>query len=416
MARFDQSFLGVWGIDTFHAPRYRQGCVALDISPIGGPIAVVDPKPVLRHIAICFSLTVVALPGAAPAQSQTVAPASQTEANVPTEEEALAAERACVDLAGPPTASVPVSAEAQAARLDGLRAARADCTRAAELNPEAGDALFHLGTIAQARGRHREAVDLFERSAAAGVVPASVQLGDYYNFGIGPIRADTDRAVAHYTAAAEAGDLAGITTLGFMHRLGRGVPRSTARMVDLFQEAADQGYHFAQMQLAQTYLTGEGVPGNSDVALGIPDPARALPLFEASAAQGNLQAALGLSQIYATGADGITPDPAAQFRWTDMAAEAGFPAAIAARAYLMEQGIGVTRNPDQAAAEYIRALETGEVRAADLRAVGGRDAPRWDDTTARAFQVILQERGLYAGPIDGLVGGGTLRAADRVDG
>jgi hypothetical protein len=131
--------------------------------------------------------------------------------------------------------------------------------------------------VAQARGDHREAVALYDRAAAAGIGAAHTRLGDYYNFAIGPIRPDIDRAIAAYRAATDLGDLAGTTTLAFMHRLGRGVPRDPAEMIRLFRIAADQGYHFAQINLAQTYLTGEGVPGGADPALGIPDPRAAVP-------------------------------------------------------------------------------------------------------------------------------------------
>ena len=46
--------------------------------------------------------------------------------------------------------------------------------------------------------------------------------------------------------------------------------------------------------------------------------------------------------------------------------------------------------------------------------VGGR-VPPWDDATARAFQVILQERGLYRGAIDGIIGPGSRAGAAALD-
>lgn len=354
------------------------------------------------------------------AEEEAARVAAEAEAEAEAETARLAeiatATAACMDAVGPPSAQEPVSQAAQAARFDALRDGRADCTRAVDLDPEAGGPLFHLATIAQARARHDEAVALYERAAEAGIAAAHTRLGDYHNFGIGRIRPDVDQAVEDYRTASAMGDPAGTTTLAFMYRLGRGVPRDSARMVELFRTASDQGYHFAQYQLALTYLNGEGIPGNADASLGIPDAGAAIPLFEAAAEQGYLQAALDLAQLYAEGADGVEADPAAQFTWTDRAAEAGFPAAIAARGYLLEQGLGVAPDPDRAAADYIAALETGEVEARDLRDAGGPNAPRWDAATARAFQEILRDRGLYTGPIDGLVGRGTLGAADQIGG
>lgn len=317
----------------------------------------------------------------------------------------------CVEIAGAPSAQVPISEEAQSAHFAALRDALGDCTLAVELNPKAGEPLFHLATIAQARARHREAIILYQRAADEGIGPAHTRLGDYYNFAIGPIRANIDRAIDHYRDAVAAEDPAGTATLAFMYRLGRGVPRDSAEMVRLFQMAADQGYHFAQYQLANTLLNGEGIPGEASPDLDIPNARAAVPLFAAAARQGNLQAALDLAQIYARGADGVPADAPSQFRWTDLAATVGFPAAIAARAYLLERGIGTALDSKRAAAEYVRALETGEVDINNLRDAGGGRPPEWESATARAFQVILQERGLYEGPIDGLVGRGTLAGA-----
>ena len=328
--------------------------------------------------------------------------------------EAQAAVDACMETVGPPSAEVPVSAAAQAASFDRLRAGFAFCQEAAALAPEAGGPLYHLGTVAQARGQHREAMALYERAAAAGVGPAHTRLGDYYNFGIGGVRADVDRALTAYRAATDLDDAAGMTTLAFMYRLGRGVARSSGDMIALFQAAADQGYHFAKFNLGQTYLTGEGVPGGADPALGIPNPRAAVPYLAQAARAGNMEAAWVLAGVYADGAGGVAPNAPSRLRWTRVAAQAGHPPAIAALAYLLEQGIGAPKDPRAAALGYIAALETGAVAADALRAAGGTRPPGWDRQTAIEFQLILQERGLYLGAIDGIVGPGTLGAARAV--
>ncbi len=320
----------------------------------------------------------------------------------------------CVEIAGSPDAGVPVSEAVQQEALRALAKAQPSCAKAVELLPEPGPALFHLATIAQVSARHRDAVDLYSRAAAAGVVQAETRLGDYYLFGIGPIRPDIDRALSHYRTAAKAGEAAAQTTLALMYSLGRGVPRDPAKMISLMRQAADAGYHFAQMRLAQIYLDGDGVPEDVGPKLGIPDVAEAARLFRAAAEQGNLSAALALAKLYTTEGSGLPPDPAERFRWTDFAAKHGQPEAIAARAFLRERGIGTDYDPEAAAAGYVEALETGKVSLAKLRGTVNGSTPRWDRQTATALQVILRERKLYLGPLDGFVGGGTLAGLRRL--
>jgi len=81
------------------------------------------------------------------------------------------------------------------------------------------------------------------------------------------------------------------------------------------------------------------------------------------------------------------------------------------RAFLIEQGIGTDRDPERAAAQYVRALETGDVEPETMRGTVNGVVPPWDTETALAFQRILQERGLYRGALDAMVGPGTLGAA-----
>ncbi|KPQ14434.1 MAG: TPR repeat protein SEL1 subfamily [Rhodobacteraceae bacterium HLUCCO18] len=84
---------------------------------------------------------------------------------------------------------------------------------------------------------------------------------------------------------------------------------------------------------------------------------------------------------------------------------------MALRAFFIEQGIGTERDPERAAAEYVRALETGGVDPESMRGTVNGVVPPWDTETALAFQRILQERGLYLGALDAQVGPGTLGAA-----
>jgi len=156
------------------------------------------------------------------------------------------------------------------------------------------------------------------------------------------------------------------------------------------------------------------VPGGRDASLGIPDPRAAVALAAAAARAGNMEAALELAALYAEGAEGVPPNAASRLRWTRVAAQAGHPPAIAALAFLREQGIGAPADPVAAARGYVEALETGAVSVGDLRAAGGPRPPQWERQTAIEFQLILQDRGLYQGAIDGIVGPGTLGGASAL--
>lgn len=317
----------------------------------------------------------------------------------------------CLETGGTPDAGVPITPEAQAASLTAARAAMPLCAEAVAAGSQDAGALFHLGVGLQLTGDHEAAIARFEAASAAGLGAADTKLGDYSLFGIGPVRSDPDAAVEHYRRGIERGDLAAMTTLAFLYRLGRGVPRDSGEMMRLMTQAAEGGYHFAQLRLGQTYLTGDGIPGGADADLNVPDRDLAARYLGMAAEQGSIVAALELARIYSEADGPGTGDPALQLRWTQAAADAGLPEAIGALGFLFERGRGVEADPDRAAALYVQALETGEVDLSDLRGQVGGAVPPWDRATAMAFQVILQERGLYRGAIDGIIGRGSRAGA-----
>ncbi|MEX3014766.1 tetratricopeptide repeat protein [Gymnodinialimonas hymeniacidonis] len=339
--------------------------------------------------------------------------------------EALAAESAaraeaqlaletCISVAGEPSAENFPTEEAQAAALNALREAMPACRAAAEALPEEGAPFFHLATAAQASGRHRRAVPLYEQAAENGVIAALTRLGDYHNFGLRPVREDAAQAVEYYRSAAEAGDPAGTATLAFMYRLGRGVDQSGAEYLRLMEEAAASGYPFAQQNLAETYLSGEGVPRDELETLGLPNARAAVPLLVSLANEGSVEAVQSLIELYSDGAEGVAPSDFLRGGWVETLAETGDPVGIAERGFLYEQGIGRAANPELAAADYVAALETGEVDIDTMRGTIDGQTPPWDRDTAIAFQTILAERGVYTMRIDGDVGPGTRRAADAL--
>lgn len=351
----------------------------------------------MRRESVLFAIPVLIAAGAAFAQPSDAADPAR-----------------CVELAGAPDAGVPPAPQAFETQMEELARARPHCAAAVEADPDDGAALFHLAHAFERDGDHAQAVGLYRRAAAAGVVAAETRLGDYFNFGLGPVAEDHAKAVEHYDRAARQGDLAGKTTLAFMHMYGRGVPRDAEKTIALMSEAAKAGYHYAQYRLAQILQTGEGVPQDMARAQGIPDLPGAEGLYRAAAEQDNVSAQLALASLYATGEGAVSQNPEAQARWTRRAAETGLPKAQAALGLLYEQGRGVERSPERAAELYVAALKSGRLDLAGLRAAGSAAATNWDRETAMAFQRLLRERGLYQGSIDGIVGPGTSAAAAQL--
>lgn len=318
----------------------------------------------------------------------------------------------CHEIAGPPQSGAPVSRDAMADYFRTLGRARAHC-EAAVIGPAPdAQALFHLAVIMQREGVHERALSLFEMAAEAGIAAAHTKLGDYYNFGIGPVREDYARAVAHYRRAAEGGDAPAKSTLAIMYRIGRGVPKDFDRMFDLLQESAEAGYHVSQYRLAETYMNPQSVPGALARRLDLPDPVKAAELYRMAADQGSVDAKAALAKFHE--GNGGFEDPETRLKWLRNAVEQGDARAINALGFLYEQGEGVDYDPVRAAELYVEALETGNFPVEELRGkINGRWV-RWDRETALEFQSILRARGLYRGALDAQVGPGTLGAARQL--
>ena len=325
---------------------------------------------------------------------------------------AAPAAETCRDIAGPPDAGAPVSRDALTTRFSRLGRARPHC-EAAVIGPDPDPAaLFHLAVIMQREGVHERALEVFAKAAGAGVAAAYTKLGDYYNFGIGPVRQDVRRAVAEYRKAVAEGDAPAQSTLAVMYQIGRGVPQDLEKALDLLRQSAAAGYHFAQFRLAELYLSPRAMPEDLARRFGLPDPVKAVELYRQAADQGSADASAALARLLE--GDGAFDDPEARAKWLRHAAGQGNARAMNALGFMYEQGEGVPHDPKRAAELYIKALETGDLPVDRLRGrVNGR-VPRWDRETALEFQIILQERGLYTGALDAIVGRGTLGAAARL--
>ncbi|MEL6991032.1 MAG: hypothetical protein AAGL92_05590, partial [Pseudomonadota bacterium] len=145
--------------------------------------------------------------------------------------------------------------------------------------------------------------------------------------------------------------------------------------------------------------------------LDLPDPLKATEFYELAAAQGNSVARAELDK--AADGEGLFNDPAVRLKLINRGVEQGEPSAINTLGFMHERGDGVDYNPQLAAQLYIQALEAG-LPVQELRGLENGRFVRWDNETALEFQVILQNRGLYLGFLDAVVGPGTMGAAAQV--
>lgn len=101
---------------------------------------------------------------------------------------------------------------------------------------------------------------------------------------------DFTNAAEWSTEAAKQGNALGATVLGLLALEGKGgVPRDELRALTLFQFAAEQGYTYAMLQLADCYRYGKGVEA---------DRSKAIKLLKVAAARQDDDAMRSLARIY----------------------------------------------------------------------------------------------------------------------
>ncbi len=102
--------------------------------------------------------------------------------------------------------------------------------------------------------------------------------------------------------------------LARLYAEGRGVPEDYTKARDLYRKAADKGDLASEINLA--LLLAKGGPGVA------PDYAEAARLFGTAAARGNVTAQSNLAHLYAAGL-GVTKDPAQAATWYQKSRRSG---------------------------------------------------------------------------------------------
>ena len=200
---------------------------------------------------------------------------------------------------------------------------------------------------------------------------------------------DLERAVTLYKSAADRGDLRAMVSLAQLTEAGNGLPQDVPAAFRLYERAAEGGSPDAMINLAIVLFQGDGLPA---------DPDRAVDLLRRAANAGSAKAVFNLGVLAQQGAIDTPEDALTYFK---QAAEDGEAPGYRAAAILLDEGRGVSRNPEAAADQLLRGVagDRGEL----LRQLTTQ-TNEWSRDTIRALQSRLKAAGYYSAGIDGLPG------------
>lgn len=156
-------------------------------------------------------------------------------------------------------------------------------------------------------------------------------------------------AANYYQQAIEQRFAAAQVNLARLYRTGHGVPKNSKRAFELYRQAAEANYHMAFAPLARIYTSGEGGPQNLKRAFG---------LFQRASEAGVTTANYHLGVAYEKGR-GVEQDIDLAKRNYQIAAVQGHGEAQNALGYLYRRGLGVKQDFLEAATWYQLAADQG---------------------------------------------------------
>lgn len=186
-------------------------------------------------------------------------------------------------------------------------------------------------------------------------------------------------ALAQFREAAERNEANGQLNLGKMNEYGHGLPKNLDEAARLYRLAADQGNAEAQYRLGHLYEYGDGVEANFDTAMqwyaksaeqGDKNAIIKVELREQYlrgvelADEGHQHAQYQLGRMYEYGM-GVPKDPAEAAKWYRLAAEQAELKSQERLGQLLEDGSTVPQDKEEAD-KYYRMLVAELERKADL--------------------------------------------------
>jgi TPR repeat protein len=187
-----------------------------------------------------------------------------------------------------------------------------------------------------------------------------------------------------------------MAALGTMREFGEGMPADLADALRLYQLAADAGEAAGMTSLGYLYAQGKGVARS---------PLQARKLYQAASAKGNARAMFNLALMQIRG-EGGQVDLAHAVGLLHSAADKNHAGALQELAFLYDEGRGVARNPKLAADHLLRALQAAKHEGSSIRVAPGT----WTLATRRETQKLLAAKGLYKGMAHGFFNRATRTA------
>ncbi len=289
----------------------------------------------------------------------------------------------------------PLAVPFFALQRSNLDAALAACTAAHTADPDNAAITAFLGRIHHSQGQVDVARSLYEAAAAQGSGLA------LYNLAY--LTLETQGAQGEIAAldlvqrAADAGYLPAQTELGLRLRDGAGLPPDPAEGRRLIEGAADGGLPFAMTVLATMHLSGKGAER---------DPALGLKWLRQAALAGDAEAAARWGILLMNG-EHLPKNETEAVLWLAKGAEGGIAFAMMNLRHLLAEGRGTETNYREAARWALAAAVAG-----DTQVIDGSYKPRAG--TVLEMHLHMAWSGHYKGLKDGKFTGATRGAMQRL--
>ncbi len=229
-----------------------------------------------------------------------------------------------------------------------LADAETACRQAVQAYPNESRYYFQLGHVYETAGQDGEAVTWFRQAADRGSAQGMTDLGVMYQLGRGVAQSYTE-AKSWYDRGAAGGASDAMANLGNLYDAGLGVTEDMVESGRWFERGAALGNADAIAAIGYRYDNGRGVTL---------DYAEARSWYEKAALKGSGYAMNNLAYLFDWGLGGSQDFTLARY-WYGKAAELGQDTAMNNLGYAYEHGRGVTQDYAQAAAWYQRGADAG---------------------------------------------------------